>query len=414
LGLGEPLLEALGAMGWTHPSEIQSKMIPQALAGRDILGQARTGTGKTAAFTLPILNQLEEAPCVRCLILTPTRELSIQVAGDVKAYSRFTKHQVLATYGGTRVRGQAEQLKKNPAIVVGTPGRVMDLMNRGILKFDGLKFAVLDEVDRLLDIGFRDDIRKILGAVRHPHQTIFVSATIDDEINRLARQYMHDPVEVFCAPDKLTVDEVNQAYISVQPHDKRRLLVHLIKRENPGLAIVFTRTKRQTTHVAHALKEAGVNAKEIHGDLYQRKRDSIMKSFRGGSLHVLVATDLASRGLDIDDITHIINYDIPEDAEAYVHRVGRTARMGKDGRAITFVVPDQGDELTRIEKLINRMVPEEKVEGFTHSPPPEQQHAGAAPKPAEAAPPAEAEDADRPNRPLGGRFKSTRRKRLRR
>jgi len=247
LGLDEPLLKGVARAQWRAPSEIQAKLIPVALTGSDILGQARTGTGKTGAFALPILQQMTEGDGVRCLVLTPTRELAAQVARDFRTLAHYTDHKITVAYGGTRLRQQAMELKQHPAIVVGTPGRIMDLMRRKLLHLDKIRFAVLDEVDRMLDIGFRDDIRKILGQVRCEHQTIFVSATIDDEINRLARRYMHDPREIFLAPDKLTVEEVEQFYVSVQPHDKRRLLVALLRQEDPELAIVFTRTKRETT-----------------------------------------------------------------------------------------------------------------------------------------------------------------------
>ncbi|KKL14160.1 hypothetical protein LCGC14_2518550, partial [marine sediment metagenome] len=335
----------------------------------DILGQAQTGTGKTGAFALPILQRLRPGKGVRCLILAPTRELAAQVTAEIRMLGRFTKHQTLVVYGGTPVRPQLERVKRGPAIVIGTPGRVMDLMQRRALKLDDLKFAVLDEVDRMLDIGFRQDIRKILGRVNTKHQTLFVSATIGVEISRLARQYMDNPEEIFCAPDKLTVDEVDQCYITVSQPDKGRMLVRLVRADKPDRALVFTRTRRTTTRVAKNLKAAGINAREIHGDLFQRKRERIMKSFRQGELHVLVATDLASRGLDIDDISHVINYDIPEDPEVYVHRIGRTARMGQAGKAITFVTLEQGDELTRIEMLINLEIPVRRIKGYTPSPP---------------------------------------------
>lgn len=367
LGIAEPLLRVLERMHWTDPTEIQQKMIPPALAGKDILGQAQTGTGKTGGFALPILQRLEHDDAVRCLMLAPTRELAAQVADEVARLARFTEHRLVVCYGGTRLDKQAQKLRQNPAIVVGTPGRIMDLMGRRLLRLNRLKFAVLDEVDRMLDIGFRDDIRRILGGVRCRHQTIFVSATINDEINHLARQYMTSPTEVFCAPDKLTVDEVEQCYLTVESWDKTRLLVHLIKQEHPEHALVFTRTKRQATRVAQRLKKAGIDAREIHGDLFQGKRSRIMDSFRRGDLHVLVATDLASRGLDIDDISHVINYDIPEDAEVYVHRIGRTARMGQSGKALTFVTREQGELLTDIEVLINCEVPQRTLAGFEAS-----------------------------------------------
>ncbi len=418
-GLSKPLLKALARMGWTEPSEIQTELIPLALTGRDVLGQARTGTGKTGAFALPILQRLTSAPRVRCLALTPTRELAVQVAEEIRRLGQFTPHKVIAAYGGTRLRQQAVELKHHPAIVVGTPGRIMDLMKRRLLRIEQLEVAVLDEVDRMLDIGFREDIRKILGKVTSSHQTLFVSATIDSEINRLARQYMKNPAEVMLAPDRPTVESVSQAYINVNPWDKRRMLAHVIKQTDPGLAIVFTRTKRETERLAKYLVDKGVNAKEIHGDLYQRKRDRVMHGFRKGHITVLVATDLASRGLDIDDITHIFNFDIPEDPEAYIHRIGRTARMGQTGLAVTLVTPEQGNLLTEIEKLINKEITPMKVEGFRPSSPPEShQVAEPPPKPApmsRAQAPIFAESGARKEpvrRTLGGKFPPRRKRRL--
>ncbi|MCE5280051.1 MAG: DEAD/DEAH box helicase [Planctomycetaceae bacterium] len=378
LGLNGPRLQALEHMGWTTPTEIQIKLIPPALAGQDILGQAQTGTGKTAAFGLPILQNLQGGHGVRCLILAPTRELAAQVAGEMRLLGRFGEHKIATVYGGARMKTQVQDLKAGASIVVGTPGRVMDMMQRRLLSLEHVSFVVLDEVDRMLDIGFREDVRHILSHAATQRQTIFVSATIHEEINRLARQYMRHPVEVFCAPDKLTVDQIDQCYVSVAPEDKKRLLVHLLKVEKPSLALVFTRTKRDAAKVAHLLREEGVNAREIHGDLEQRDRDKVMKRFREGELHVLVATDLASRGIDVDDISHVINYELPDDPEVYVHRVGRTARMGAAGKAFTFVTPDKGRELTQIEILINRELPGRIIEGFTPSQPP----AGAASGPA--------------------------------
>ncbi len=382
LGLSEPLLKAVAKLGWEKPTEVQGCLIPEALAGHDVLGQARTGTGKTGAFALPILHRLgpNHAPeGVRCLVLTPTRELAAQVADDFRALAQFTEHDVAVAYGGKRLRGQAQHLKHNPAVVVGTPGRVIDLLDRHILKLDHIIVAVLDEVDRMLDIGFRDDIRKILGRIKSPHQTLFVSATIEAEINRLARQYMHNPVEIFLAPDKPMVEKLELSYVNVPRWDKRRALVHLLAQEKAQLSIVFTATRREAIRVAKYLKDKGLDAKEIHGDLMQVKREKIMKQFREGSFNVLVATDLASRGLDIDDITHIINYDVPEDPESFVHRVGRTARAGESGRAITLITPEEGRLLTQIEKLIDKEIVPMTLEGFVPSEPPERERAAAGP-----------------------------------
>ena len=420
LGLTEPLLKAVAKLGWEKPTEVQACLIPEALAGRDVMGQARTGTGKTAAFALPILQRLgpnHAAEGVRCLVLTPTRELAAQVADDFRALAQFTEHDVAVAYGGKRLRGQAQHLKHNPAVVVGTPGRVIDLMDRHILKTDHISFAVLDEVDRMLDIGFRDDIRKILGRIKGPHQTLFVSATIEAEINRLARQYMHDPVEVFLAPDKPMVEKLELRYINVQRWDKRRLLLHLLQQEQAQLAIVFTATRREAIRVAKYLKDKGVNAKEIHGDLMQVKREKVMKQFREGSFNVLVATDLASRGLDIDDITHIINYDVPEDPEGFVHRVGRTARAGESGLAITLITPEEGSQLTEIEKLIDKQITPMMLDGFEASPAPDREKVVEGPaKPAPLGrserPLYEGQEPASVKRTLGSKFPPRRRRRL--
>jgi ATP-dependent RNA helicase DeaD len=401
LGVRPSILRALAEAQFTTPSEIQALLIPRALAGVDILGQARTGTGKTAAFAIPILARCEKGVATQAIMLVPTRELAVQVETEVKRLGQFTPLRTVAVYGGQKISAQMKFLKHNPEILVGTPGRVIDLLDRGIISFENVRFVVLDEVDRMLDIGFRDDIRNMLSRVKgvsvqrsraaeagdaptsndapatpisdRRHQTIFVSATISPEIEKLSRQYMREPIEKLIAPgadDKPTVEAVEQYYLSVQPWDKYRMLRALLERENPDLAIVFCRTKRGAEKAAKRLSSDGIECREIHGNLAQNKRERVMKSFRGGKFDVLVATDLASRGIDVADISHIINYDIPEDPEVYVHRVGRTARMGAAGKAFTFVMPDQGEELNKIESLINMVLPQATVETFTASPPP--------------------------------------------
>ncbi len=404
LGVRPSILRALAEAKFVTPSEIQALLIPRALAGVDILGQARTGTGKTAAFTIPILQRAEKGLSTQAIILVPTRELAVQVDTEIKRLAEFTPIRCVAVYGGQKIAAQMKFLKHHPEILVGTPGRVIDLLDRRIINFENIRFVVLDEVDRMLDIGFRDDIRNILSRVkgvserqeRHEgedaqkseegstkpaasavgpsgHQTMFVSATLSDEIERLARRYMREPVEKLIAPgadEKPTVENVEQYYFSVQPWDKYRLLKMLLLRENPDLAIVFTRTKRGAEKVAKRLHADGIECREIHGNLAQNKRERVMKNFRGGKFDVLIATDLASRGIDVADISHIINYDLPEDPEAYVHRIGRTARMGAKGKAYSFVSKDQGDLLTKVEGLINMIIPPATVEGFEASPPP--------------------------------------------
>lgn len=405
LGVRPSILRALADAKFVTPSEIQALLIPRALEGVDILGQARTGTGKTAAFGIPILQRASKGLATQAIILVPTRELAVQVEAEIKRLGQHTPIRTVPVYGGQKIAAQMKFLKHHPEIVIGTPGRVIDLLDRRIISFENVRFVVLDEVDRMLDIGFRDDIRNILSRVkgmrgRVPdargaagdhgsdddaapgaeqaalpagHQTIFVSATISDEIEKLARRYMREPVEKLIAPganDRPTVEKVEQYYFSVQMWDKYRLLRALLLRENPELAIVFCRTKRGAEKIAKRLHADGIECREIHGNLAQNKRDHVMQGFRKGKFDVLIATDLASRGIDVADISHIINYDVPEDPEAYVHRVGRTARMGAAGKAFTFIGSDQGDELTKIENLINMVIPQALVEGFEPSPPP--------------------------------------------
>jgi ATP-dependent RNA helicase DeaD len=365
LGVRVRINKALAKMGFEEPTEIQARMIPLLLEGRDVVGQARTGTGKTAAFGIPTLQQLDPAERLQAICLAPTRELAVQVCAEIQRIAEFARLHCVPIYGGQRIQHQLHLLGKRPHFVVGTPGRVMDFMRRGKLPLDTIRVAILDEVDRMLDIGFRDDIRSILGKIRHPHQTIFVSATIDDEIMRLVRQYTNDPVEVNVSRDEMTVEEVDQYYCSVERPDKFRLLMMLFKQEEPELAIIFCNTKAQARKLAKKLHQAGIDAREIHGDLMQSRRDRVMRRFRKHHIRVLVATDLASRGIDVSAISHIINYDIPQDTEAYVHRIGRTGRMGATGKAFTFVTAEEGKELTEVEKLINKQIQQYQVEGFT-------------------------------------------------
>ncbi len=332
-------------------------------------------------------------------MLVPTRELAVQVDEEVKRLGQYTPIRSVAVYGGQKIVAQMKFLKHSPEILIGTPGRVIDLLDRRIIDFRNVRFVILDEVDRMLDIGFRDDIRNILSRVKgvsgmrndrdnaendndtdgqdapaqRSHQTIFVSATISPEIEKLSRQYMREPIEKLIAPgadDKPTVENVEQYYLSCGEWDKYRLLRALLEEQNPDLAIVFTRTKRGAEKIAKRLHADGIECREIHGNLAQNKRERVMKSFRGGKFDVLVATDLASRGIDVADISHIINYDIPDDPEAYVHRIGRTARMGAAGKAFTIVTPQQGDELTKVESLINMVIPLATVPGFEPRPAP--------------------------------------------
>ena len=421
LGLDYHLVKAVAKMQFTKPSDIQQEMIPVALAGRDILGQARTGTGKTAAFGLPTLQRIDAgSPKLQALCLTPTRELAIQVTAELRQLAEFTDLRCLVVYGGQKVRGDLHALKHRHHFVVGTPGRVLDLLRRKALQFDHLKVAVLDEVDRMLDIGFREDIAAILSHIRGQHQTIFVSATIDDPIKRLAKRFMTDPVEVDVSRDALTVDEVEQYFITVEPMDKYRLLRIVLDKEQPQQVIVFCNTKHAARKLAKKLHQDHLSAREIHGDLMQQRRERVMDSFRRHKIKMLIATDLAARGIDVAQISHIINYDIPQDAEGYVHRIGRTARMGARGCAYTFVSREQGKELTEIEKLINKELTRIRFEDFqpTAEPPaPEEEPKPSSPggyRVSRSGQPSESGALPISDRPvtLGSKFRPRRRRRL--
>ncbi len=361
LGLRGSVLKGIETCGFEHPTHIQATLIPSILTGKDVLGQAKTGTGKTAAFGLPILHAVDKDTPMQALILAPTRELAVQIVQELDELGQSTPLRAVPIIGGNSIKSQARAIKEGAQIMVGTPGRVMDMYERKAIHFDNIKFAVLDEVDRMLDIGFRDDIRRILGKIKREHQTVFVSATISDEIDRLSRKFMRDGDEVekiTTVSQSLTVSLVTQKYLSVHPKDKRRLLRHLLTHEEPALTVVFCRTKMTVRRLCEYLRDKGVKVHQIHGDLHQNKRNRVMQQLRGGKLEVLIASDLAARGLDVQGITHIINYDLPEDPEVYVHRIGRTARAGASGTAWSFVTTEEGQRLTEIEKLTGVLIEE--------------------------------------------------------
>jgi ATP-dependent RNA helicase DeaD len=373
IGLRNSVMKGIEACGFKYPTKTQGALIPAIMAGKDVLGQAKTGTGKTAAFALPLLHMLGRETPFQALILAPTRELAIQITGEIEDLGSHTPIRAVTVYGGQAVRTQADKLQRGAQIIVGTPGRIMDMLERGHLHFGNITHVVLDEVDRMLDIGFRDDIRKILEQVPGPRQTVFVSATISPEIERLARKHMRgDAEKIIVHSGSLTVNLVRQHYLPVNPWDKKRLLLHLLRHEEPALTVVFCRLKRHVDEIARGLSARGIEAHAIHGDMSQGKRNTTMKRLRDGHLSVLVASDLASRGLDVEGITHVINYDLPEDPEVYVHRIGRTARAGRGGVAWSLVTPEQGDLLTEIEKLINAEVPRLDYPDFTPSDTPPQ------------------------------------------
>jgi ATP-dependent RNA helicase DeaD len=372
LGLGSGVLQGVAEAGFEHPTSIQALMIRPIMAGQDVIGQAKTGTGKTAAFGLPILHLVDKATPMSALVLVPTRELAAQVAAELEVLGKHTPIRSTCIVGGESMRQQLRSVAHGGHIIVGTPGRIMDLSDRGDIHFRNVRFVVLDEVDRMLDIGFREDIRRILKTVTGPHQTILCSATISDEIERLARSFMRkDVVKLRDIAGSLTVSQVDQHYLPVQPWDKRTLLLHLLRHEKPNTTVIFCRTKATVHRVTAYLREHGIDVREIHGDLAQEKRNKVMASFRDGKLDVLVASDLAARGLDVEHISHVINYDLPDDPEVYIHRIGRTARVGRRGTAWTFVMPDQGQLLTEIEKLAGVMIEKLDYPDFKPGPVPE-------------------------------------------
>ncbi len=360
------LVRALAACGYRTPSPIQARTLPYALEGRDIVGQARTGTGKTAAFLVPALQMLSKRPGPRVVVVVPTRELAMQVAAEAKRLGKFIALKSCAIYGGDSMARQLQDIRRGVQVIAATPGRLLDHIGRGTLKLEHLDMLILDEADRMFDLGFRDDIARIMRAAPGRRQTLLFSATISDEVLGLAGQYMTDPAQVFLAPDKMTVDEVHQTFLPVDGDRKTSLLLKVLEREKPERSIIFTRTKHGADRLAENLQKRGLPASEIHSGLPQKKRERILKGFRDGEFTYLVATDVAARGLDIDDVSHVINYDIPENPEDYVHRIGRTARMGKTGRAATFVTPDDGEFLTQIEKLINKEITVEHLPDFNH------------------------------------------------
>lgn len=366
--LTDEMMKALERAGYESPSPVQAGVIPPALDGQDVMGQAQTGTGKTAAFTIPILEQLaprEEISSVQALVLVPTRELAVQVRNEFEKLAYYMDFKTVAIYGGHSIKKQIEELKRGVQVVVGTPGRVLDHIRRKTLDLRETWCVTLDEADRMLDIGFRPDIERILSSVsRKDRQTLLLSATVPPAIERLAKRYMTEPTVLDFSKDAVSGDSIEQFYFSVDKVKKFELLQRLIDRENPEQAIIFCRTKRGTDKLAKRLKESFPNVGCIHGDMNQSVRDRVMKKFREERLKILVATDVVGRGIDVTTISHIINFDTPEDCDDYVHRIGRTGRMGKEGVAYTFVSEDDGELLTRIEIRINQLLEQADMEGM--------------------------------------------------
>lgn len=362
LQLIEPLVRALRTEGYTRPSPIQTQAIPHILAGRDLLGCAQTGTGKTAAFALPILQRFTEnrpqgAPYLRSLVLAPTRELAAQIGESFRTYGKFTRVHAITIFGGVNQRPQVEHLRRGAEILIATPGRLLDLMSQGYAKLDRLEVLVLDEADRMLDMGFINDVRRIVAALPSKRQTLMFSATMPANILALADSILNDPVRVAVTPVASTVETIQQSIYFVEKSDKPALLEHLLHDTAVRRVLVFTRTKHGANKVVRHLRQAALSAEAIHGNKSQSAREQALAKFRGGTIRVLVATDIAARGIDVDEITHVINYDLPNEPESYVHRIGRTGRAGASGIAYSFCDADERPYLVDIERLIRMHIP---------------------------------------------------------
>ncbi|MFE4713880.1 MULTISPECIES: DEAD/DEAH box helicase [Paenibacillus] len=356
-GLEPKVLQAITELGFEEATPIQAQSIPLALTGSDLIGQAQTGTGKTAAFGIPLISKINrEDEKILALVMTPTRELAIQVAEEIGKLTRFKGLRSLAIYGGQDIGRQIRGLKKKPQIIIGTPGRLLDHINRKTIRLDDVQTVVLDEADEMLDMGFMEDIQSILKLVPEERQTMLFSATMPPNIQRLAQQFLKNPQHVSVIPKQISAPLIDQAYIEVPERQKFEALSRLIDMESPDLAIVFGRTKRRVDELAEALQKRGYSADGLHGDLSQNQRDAVMRKFRDGSIDVLVATDVAARGLDVSGVTHVINFDLPQDPESYVHRIGRTGRAGKEGTAWSFVTPREMDHLHLIERVTRHRI----------------------------------------------------------
>ena len=362
LNLAQPILRAITDGGYTTPTPIQEKSIPALLQGRDLLGVAQTGTGKTAAFALPLLHRLSETPRKAqsrkplALILAPTRELASQINDSLRIYGRHVHLRSCDIFGGTSARPQIQALNRGVHIAVATPGRLLDLMNQGHLRLDAIEVFILDEADRMLDMGFIHDVKKIIAAVPNKRQTLMFSATMPNSVQGLADGLLRDPVRVEITPSATTVEKIDQRVLFVPKDKKRALLGELMNNQDIKRVLIFTRTKHGADRVARHLRQCGVQSDAIHGNKAQNARQRALKSFRSGHIRALVATDIAARGIDVDGVTHVINFDLPNDPESYVHRIGRTARAGATGMAISFCDHDERSYLRDIEKTIRQGV----------------------------------------------------------
>ncbi|OGS50956.1 MAG: hypothetical protein A3K65_03860 [Euryarchaeota archaeon RBG_16_68_12] len=372
MGLDPALLRAVRALGYVSPTPIQKQAIPAVLAGHDLIGTAQTGSGKTAAYFLPTLHRLlaQTPGKTRVLVLAPTRELAAQIETALHDLGRGTRVRGKAVYGGVGMEPQTTALRHGVEVVIATPGRLLDHMERGNTDFRALQVLVLDEADRMLDMGFLPDVRRIVGALPRERQTLMFSATMPREVEDLARSILRSPVRVQASPPQRPPDTIQHEAYVVPQHLKTPLLVQLLGREDMLSVLIFTRTKRRADRLCHQVAQVGFPVARIHGDRSQGQREAALEGFRSGRHQVLVATDVAARGLDVLGITHVINYDIPPDPTDYIHRVGRTARMDAVGEAITLIAPEEERDLQAIERTLGRPIPRLRLTGFDYSAPP--------------------------------------------
>lgn len=357
LGISQEILKSIESMGYIQPTEIQQKAIPLVMSGKDIVAQAQTGTGKTAAFGIPLIQMVNpKFRKIQALVLVPTRELAIQVAKELKDIGKSKKVFVLAVYGGKSIKHQIDFLKKgNDVVVVGTPGRVRDLIERGYLKLGNVKAFVLDEADRMLEMGFIEDIEFIMSNLPQDRQNLLFSATMPKEILQLAQEFLKPDYETIkVKPDEITVESIKQKIYRVDEDALYQTLKNILSEHQAEKTIVFTQTKLEADELAHQLYRDGFNASAIHGDFSQNKREAVLRKFRTGELKILVATDVAARGLDIKGVDLVVNYKLPRDVESYIHRIGRTGRAGREGTAVSVIIPEQDKMLLQLQKKINK------------------------------------------------------------
>ena len=362
LGLKESVVRAISDLGFTKPSQIQEQSIPVTLSGADLIGQAQTGTGKTAAYSLPIITKMSTKKGIKALILAPTRELAVQVKDEILRLSKYEKLDILAVYGGDSIDRQIKSLKRGVDIVVGTPGRMLDLIKRKCLHLENIEFLVLDEADEMLNMGFIDDIESILSHTPAERQTLLFSATMPEPIAKLAKRYMKpDAKLVSIKKNSLTVSKIEQNYFMINNKHRLEALCRLLDLDNPSSAIIFCRTKRGVDELVHELQAKGYMVEGMHGDMTQAHRLTTLKKFKEGTLSLLIATDVAARGIDVDSVTHVFNYDLPQDVESYVHRIGRTGRANREGTAYSLVTPKDFSMLKQIQKVTKSAITQKPV-----------------------------------------------------